>query len=171
MANGTDGLSILTARREQAAQRGAPPPRHPRPVAVAALPDERTAAQEEAPAEIDLTETSPTPARAPSGTGAPGKRSAVEPKRPAARRKDQTKVEGSPPTSGLRAAQFYLDDSCDDYLRSIRAEALVRRLDVSGSAVVRFAVHRLIEELTPAQVADRLAEPVAERDGTGRKRH
>jgi hypothetical protein len=73
--------------------------------------------------------------------------------------------------SGLRAAQFYLDDSCDDYLRSIRAEALVRRLDVSGSAVVRFAVHRLIEELTPAQVADRLAEPVAERDGTGRKRH
>jgi hypothetical protein len=73
--------------------------------------------------------------------------------------------------SGLRAAQFYLDDHCDDNLRSIRAEALMRRLDVSGSVVVRFAAHRLIEELTPTQVADRLAEPVAERDGTGRTRH
>ena len=47
----------------------------------------------------------------------------------------------------------------------------MRKLDVSGSAVVRFAVHRLIEEMTSGQVADRLAEPVAERDGTGRKRH
>jgi hypothetical protein len=47
----------------------------------------------------------------------------------------------------------------------------MRRLDVSGSAVVRFALHRLMEELTAEQVADRLAEPVAERDGTGRKRH
>jgi hypothetical protein len=171
MANAPDGLSILTARREQAAHRGAPPPRHPRPVAVPTPADERTAAQEEAPAEIDLTETSPTPAQASSGTDAPRKRSAVEPKRPAARSKNQTKAESAPATSGLRAAQFYLDDRCDDYLRSIRAEALVRRLDVSGSAVVRFAIHRLNEDMTPEQVADRLAEPVADRDGTGRKRH
>jgi hypothetical protein len=73
--------------------------------------------------------------------------------------------------SGLRPAQFYVDDRCDDYLRSIRAEALLRRLDVSGSAVVRLALYRLMEELTPEQVADRLAEPAADRGGSGRKRH
>jgi hypothetical protein len=124
----------------------------------------------EAPAEIDLREEAPAPATRATEPVAPAKRTVTSPKRPPSR-KAQTTADAGAATSGLRAAQFYLDDRCDDYLRSIRAEALMRRLDVSGSAVVRFAVHRLLEELTPAQVADRLAEPVAERDGTGRKRH
>jgi hypothetical protein len=169
MANATDGLSILQSRRDQAAQRGAPPPRHPRPSAVTSIADARTNGEPDTT--IDLTDTAPEPVEeAPAPTPTSEKSKTTAPKRPATR-KAQSKAEAPPASSGLRAAQFYLDDRCDDYLRSIRAEALVRRLDVSGSAVVRFAVHRLLEELTPAQVADRLAEPVAERDGTGRKRH
>lgn len=70
----------------------------------------------------------------------------------------------------LRPAQFYIDDSIDGYLRSIRAEALVRKLDVTGSAVVRLAMHRLMQELTPQQVTNRLAEPTAPRSSAGRKR-
>lgn len=73
-------------------------------------------------------------------------------------------------TGPLRPAQFYIDDAIDGYLRSIRAEALVRKLDVTGSAVVRLALHRLMQELTPQQVTNRLAEPAAPRSSAGRKR-
>jgi hypothetical protein len=88
-----------------------------------------------------------------------------------AERKPKSEATSDPSTAGLRAAQFYIDERCDDYLRDIRIEALTRKLDVSGSAVVRLALHRLIEELSPGQVADRLAAPTAERGGSGRKRH
>jgi hypothetical protein len=140
---------------------------------VTSIADARTNGEPEATPEIDLRETpaepQPAPQKVPAVMSAPRKRNTTEAKRQTGRSKAQT--DAPPATSGLRAAQFYLDDRCDDYLRSIRVEALMRKLDVSGSAVVRFAVHRLIEEMTPGQVADRLAEPVAERDGTGRKRH
>ena len=70
----------------------------------------------------------------------------------------------------LRAAQFYVDGESDEYLRSVRAEALTRRLDVTASAVVRLAMHRLMRELTPRQVADFLTDPPAWQEGAGRRR-
>jgi len=70
----------------------------------------------------------------------------------------------------LRAAQFYVDGESDEYLRKVRAEALARRLDVTASAVVRLALHRLMSELTPQQVADQLTEPPAWQEGVGRRR-
>lgn len=84
---------------------------------------------------------------------------------------DETSASQATSAAGtLRPAQFYIDDAIDGYLRSVRAEALVRKLDVTGSAVVRLAVHRLMQELTVQQVTARLAEPAAPRSSAGRKR-
>lgn len=81
----------------------------------------------------------------------------------------------SPPVAGtavtpLRAAQYYIDGQSDEYLRQVRAESLARRLDVTASAVVRLALHRLMGELTPQQVAGELTDPPAWQEGAGRRR-
>jgi hypothetical protein len=178
MAQQFDGLSILQGRREQQSNRGAPPPRHPRRVSVAT--SDTDSAAEPSPV-IDLTsdqaedDSEAQPVLEPQRADEPSKPK-ISPRSDPARRRSSVRKpipERTPAsaTTGLRAAQFYVDDRCDDYLRDIRVEALVRKLDVSGSAVVRLALHRLMEELSPAQVADRLATPTAERSGSGRKRH
>lgn len=50
---------------------------------------------------------------------------------------------------GLERAQIYVGAEVDDYLRQVRSQAVVRRLDVTASAVVRLAMERLMADLTP----------------------
>jgi len=152
----TDGLADLDDRRNSRRRRQPPTPRHPRPAEPAS----------------DDKEGSPAPA---SPTAL------VEDDQPGAA---PPHPESSPPASNavahpqvapavatpLRAAQFYVDGESDEYLRKVRAEALARRLDVTASAVVRLALHRLMSELTPQQVADQLTEPPAWQEGVGRRR-
>lgn len=171
MAPQLNGLSILNDRREQQAGRGAPPPRHPRPSTVAG--NDATAAPE---LSNPPDQTTPLGGAADSPAPAGNKPRQATGRRPGGKRArsgDKASPEKQPTSSdtGLRAAQFYIDDRCDDYLGEVRIEAIRRKADVSGSAVVRFALHRLIEELSPAQIADRLAVPAAESSGSGRKRH
>lgn len=172
MAPQLDGLLILNDRRKQQAGRGAPPPRHPRPSTDAG---NQAAATPEVPAMRDDTQAAPIGEAA--GSPAPtvsksrqasGRRSGQQRARSGDKAWEKRPVANS---AGLRAAQFYVDDRCDDYLSEVRIEAIRRKADVSGSAVVRYALHRLIEELTPAQIADRLAVPTTESSGSGRKRH
>ncbi len=73
------------------------------------------------------------------------------------------------PAGGLRKAQIYLDKAIDDYLWQIRAEAAGQRLDVPSAAVARLAFHRLIEDMSPAEVVKHLAT-AEEHEGPGRKR-
>ena len=172
MAPQLDGLSILNDRRKQQASRGAPPPRHPRPSTAAG----NGAATPEEPATQDKAQTAPIGGTAESPAPADSKPRQASGRRPGqqrARSGDEASPEEQPASNsaGLRAAQFYVDDRCDDYLSEVRIEAIRRKADVSGSAVVRYALHRLIEELSPAQIADRLAVPATESSRSGRKRH
>lgn len=160
----SDGLSALEGKRAEAVgrrRRQAPPPRHPR------------AATDEPEAVVDLREDAsgddqlPVPEAA--GNPETGPAPAATVGRPRAR--PTPKGGGTAETEGaLRPAQFYVGAQVDDYLRQVRSQAVVRRLDVTASAVVRLAMERLMAELTPEQVTERLAQPVATRPGSGRKR-
>ncbi len=52
----------------------------------------------------------------------------------------------------------------------VRSQALVQRLDVIASAVLRLAIERLMADLPPKQVIAQLSQPVASQKGAGRKR-
>jgi hypothetical protein len=73
-------------------------------------------------------------------------------------------------TGGLRKAQIYVDEPIDEYLWQIRVEAASQRLDVPSAAVARLAFHRLMAEMSPAEIVEHLATG-EEREGPGRKRH
>jgi len=73
-------------------------------------------------------------------------------------------------TGGLRKAQIYVDETIDEYLWQIRVEAASQRVDVPSAAVARLAFHRLMAEMTPAEVVEHLATG-QEREGPGRRRH
>ncbi len=67
---------------------------------------------------------------------------------------------------------FHVDAYVNDYLRDVEREVFERndrKLDVSSSAVVRLAFRVLAEQMTAAQVVDRLAATPTT-DGPGRKR-
>lgn len=161
-----DGLSALQGKRDEAVgrrRRQAPPPRHPR-VAEDLPPDEvvdlRQADQSDGPPPV------PQRAEQPLKVTAEPKPSASHDRQSGAR-KSSSAPQGD---QALRPAQFYVGAEVDDYLRQVRSQAVVRRLDVTASAVVRLAMERLMAELTPEQVTDHLAQPLADQKGAGRKR-
>lgn len=59
----------------------------------------------------------------------------------------------------LRLAQFYVTPDHDDALRRIRATGLVEGMDVSGSAVVRYALDQLLAKHKPEELARLLGSP------------
>lgn len=140
-----DGLDSLTAMRSKSttSRRTIPPPRHqPRrtPVDMPAAP---------APA------TTSEPPKAQPATPAP---TAATP----------------PPASGtdLTKVSIYLDDTTDASLETVRAAARATkpRVDATRSAVVRLALNRLAEQLTPAEIVAELQRSAATHSGPGRKR-
>ena len=68
-----------------------------------------------------------------------------------------------PPASGtdLTKVSIYLDDT---------ARATKPRVDATRSAVVRLALTRLAEQLTPAEIVAELQRSAATHNGPGRKR-
>ena len=161
-----DGLSALQGKRQDAVERRrrqAPPPRHPRVVDDAPAEAVVDVRDSDAP---DAAPPVPQPAEQPPEVTAEPKPAASR-GRPTAARKASNSPQGD---QALRPAQFYVGAEVDDYLRQVRSQAVVRRLDVTASAVVRMAMERLMAELTPEQVTDHLAEPVGGHSGAGRKR-
>ncbi len=67
---------------------------------------------------------------------------------------------------------IYLDESTDAYLETVRAAARTAkpRVDATRSAVVRLALNRLADHLSPAEVIAELQHNVAGHTGPGRKR-
>ena len=63
----------------------------------------------------------------------------------------------------LRLAQFYVTPDHDDALRRIRATGLVGGMDVSGSAVVRYALDQLLAKHKPEELARLLGSPKGQR--------
>ena len=139
-----DGLDSLTAMRSKSttSRRTIPPPRHqPR----------RTP--------VDMP-AAPSPAT----TSEPPKAQPAAPAPTAA----------TPPASGtdLTKVAIYLDDTTDASLETVRAAARATkpRVDATRSAVVRLALNRLAEQLTPAEIVAELQRSAAAHNGPGRKR-
>ena len=80
----------------------------------------------------------------------------------------------NPPASGtdLTKVSIYLDDTTDASLETVRAAARATkpRVDATRSAVVRLALTRLAEQLTPAEIVAELQRSAATHSGPGRKR-
>jgi len=141
-----DGLDSLTAMRSKSttSRRTIPPPRHqPRrtPVDMPAAPSPTAAASEPPKAQPQATPASAAATPPASGT-------------------DLTKV------------SIYLDDTADAALEAVRAAARATkpRVDATRSAVVRLALTRLAEQLTPAEIVAELQRSAATHSGPGRKR-
>lgn len=152
-----DGLASLSkARESRRVRRTMPPPRHP------------VAAQAESAIEPDGLTSEPV-----VSADEPGADSnawpATEVVSGAA---EQASAAPSPVAAGVaRPTTVHLGDEQLDYLESARIAGLVSRprVDVSKSAVVRLALRRLQQEMTPEQVRDLLAsQPTG--SGPGRKR-
>lgn len=161
-----NGLATLTAKRERA-RRAMPPPRHPRgnsapdgagPAAAApripggpageppeaATPTrDHEAAQTPTPTEPAAPETAPrTPTPSPEETGATFK------------------------------VTLYVDRATDEFMEAARVAGLTSRpkVDVSRSAVMRLALRRLMDDMTPDQVKQHLESQVVRTTGPGRRR-
>ncbi len=138
-----DGLDSLTAMRSKSttSRRTIPPPRHqPRRTPV------------EMPAATPLATASEPPKAQPAAP--------VRATPPPATGTDLTKV------------SIYLDDTTDAYLETVRAAARATkpRVDATRSAVVRLALNRLAEQLTPPEIVAELQRSAAAHNGPGRKR-
>ena len=141
-----DGLDSLTAMRSKSttSRRTIPPPRHqPRRTPVDMLAASSPATASEPPPKAQSA-AAPTPAAVP------------------------------PPASGtdLTKVSIYLDDTTDASLETVRAAARATkpRVDATRSAVVRLALNRLAEQLTPAEIVAELQRSAAAHSGPGRKR-
>jgi hypothetical protein len=72
--------------------------------------------------------------------------------------------------AGLRLGQFYLDPATDQWIRAVRLAAMQQGQDITGSAVVRWAIARAADEVTPEQVIQELLAAPQHRTGPGRPR-
>lgn len=139
-----DGLASLTAQRERA-RRSMPTPRHP----LSATPPVTTVP-------IDETKSSvATPV------------TAHEQNRPSANLTSATTDLGTPVKVTL-----YVDRQADEFMENARIEGLTARpkVDISRSAVVRLALRRLMDEMSPAEVKELLTRREVRSTGPGRKR-
>ena len=152
-----NGLSQLSARQERR-RRQPLPPRFPK-----SEPEQRDGEQE--PVTQPHTET-PTTGRptVQELRAEPLSQQASAPPHP------EPSIRQPAALSPLRAAQHYIDDETDQALRACRAAGIVRRVDVTNSAVVRLAVQRLVDELHADGVVDLLSAEPGDRARTGRKR-
>lgn len=103
----------------------------------------------------------PMPNPAPPATSAP-----ASPPAPA-----QAPAAGTGGTE-LAKVSIYLDESTDTYLETVRAAGRTAkpRVDATRSAVVRLALNRLADQLSPAEVIAELQRNAAGHTGPGRKR-
>lgn len=72
----------------------------------------------------------------------------------------------------LTKVSIYLDESTDAYLETVRTAARTAkpRVDATRSAVVRLALNRLADQLSPTEVIAELQRNAAGHTGPGRKR-
>jgi len=148
-----DGLAALDAKRNRTGRRLPPPRNAPRTQPVVAP----------APATV---ETSPVVESPP----APKPFAPVQRPAPKVTEAKPAQVEAQPP---LEKASIYLDPQSDEFLESARiaGRRSKPRVDASRSAVVRLALARLAEQMTPDQVVRELVLRAPAHTGEGRRRY
>lgn len=141
-----DGLDSLTAMRNKTtSRRTLPPPRHQ-------------------PRQTPVPMPEPAPPSPPAD--APSRAKAIGPT-------PMSAATSAPATStDLAKVSIYLDEPTDAYLETVRAAARTTkpRVDATRSAVVRLALNRLADQLSPAEVVAELQRNAAGHTGPGRKR-
>ena len=147
-----DGLAALDAKRKSTGRRLPPPRNAPRTQPVVA------------PAPTTV-ETSPVVESPP----APKPVAPVPPPAPKVAEVKPSQVEAQP----LEKASIYLDPQSDEFLESARiaGRRSKPRVDASRSAVVRLALARLAELMTPDQVVRELVLRAPAHTGEGRRRY
>lgn len=174
----SSGLDQLHAQRERSARRSMPPPRNPPRATPVALPaDHDTAADsdtDQPAAEAPQHEPAVVTAE-PAVVGAPP--SAVERAVPSVRPapsatkasprrvREAPSKSASPPTepSGvedeLAKYSIYFDGTADEFLEATRVAGrrLKPKLSISRSSVVRLALERLSDSMSPDEVAAELS--------------
>lgn len=137
-----DGLDSLTAMRNKTttSRRTLPPPRHQPRQTPVPMPEPAPPTPPAAPSPEDVA-AGPVPMPAAGG-------------------------------SELAKVSIYLDEPTDAYLETVRAAARTTkpRVDATRSAVVRLALNRLADQLTPGEVVAELQRNAAGHTGPGRKR-
>ena len=152
----TDGLSQLNSRRQ--AGRRVPPSQNPVRVNPAAATNTDAAA----------TAPGPTPQPAPTPQAAPAP---VQAKRAAP--KPSATTPAPPAEDPLVSATVYLSTSNDEFLEDVKRAGRRNqpKIDANRSAVVRLALTRLAEQMSPEQVAQELSARAGRLPGTtGRTR-
>lgn len=142
-----NGLASLNAQRERA-RRSMPATRHPVTGKKITAPGSTTTANR------PLTgEPAPSPAAA-------GK---TKPRRPGLQ---------SPENGATFKVTLYVDRATDEFMEAARVEGLTSRpkVDVSRSAVVRLALRRLMDDMSPGEVKTLLIAQAVRSTGPGRKR-
>ena len=147
----SSGLDQLDAQRDKARSRQLPPPMHKPRAAQVDLPI--------APA----AETEPPPSAAP-------KAAPVRPVSAPTPIKKATSQEDS--VEDLAKYSIYIDTTADEYLEAVRVAGrkLRPKITATRSAVVRLALAKLAEQMTPADVAEEIARRAPERTANGRPR-
>ncbi len=154
------GLDYMAqARQKRARARSMPPPRHTAP-AVSAAP---ATAPEAAPEQPDTTANTPAAVQVSSPT---------KKKQPAAPAPAPSMAGATGRTVG--PSTIYFDEPTDDWLEevSIAGRRTKPRID-SRSAIARYAVRKLMNEMTPEQVIEAIRAESAATAHTkpGRPRH
>jgi hypothetical protein len=104
------------------------------------------------PAEM-VGERAPTPIPAPPRPRVAAVSSGA--RRQAARRSDCAADSATP----LRLVQVYMTPGIDEFLREARSMAIMQNRDVTASAVVRYAMERLMAAASPAEMVGLLGSP------------
>ncbi len=143
----SDGLAALQARRTPARKRELPKSQNPTrlpPYQPPVVADLRDGTNE------DAVGVEPEPPSQPASPTPPA-------------------LEAKTPT---RKVGLYLEEPHEDFLEAVRVagNALRPRVNLSGSAVVRLAMDRLMAELSPEQVRDALVAKPLDPSATGRPR-
>jgi hypothetical protein len=114
----------------------------------------------EAPEVIDVRETAEQPTPAP------------EPVAPAPREKAALQPEKADLPAAIVRVTSYVDESQDAYLDDVKYVGVRRRtkIDVSRAAVMRFALERLMADMTPEQAYQAIAARPVDPKASGRKR-
>lgn len=148
-----DGLAALQKKpsAKQPARRTIEPPRNP-----------SRQAPYVPPAPLEPVAAAPTPEPAPAASEAP------QP----VKRTPEPKASKVPASEAQNRLTVYVDDSHDTFMDEAKFAGVRLRpkVDISRSAVVRFALERLQAEMTPDQVANAIAAKPTDDKALGRKR-
>jgi len=166
MAESPNGLASLSEARQRA-RRTMPPPRHPAPRHLTSADTQTSDTQSDEQGDPDTSGGPPAPATASRPTTRVNR--APDPvEAPVAEGSPAAPPAVEPPVK----MTFYVGQDIDRYLEDVRIQGLTSRpkVDVSRSAVVRLALRRLREEMTPEQVKTLLAAQPTDPTKPGRKR-